>query len=250
MTTNTFYISVGALGVFHTLRKEYLDPNGLVLADAHICNLPTDANQAVEKAIERVAELEKRFNKKMNLSTDIDEFTIKKSNYKHSMILINKINLVEKGLAPLGKYMGQKISELPESYILWTADQNPNIIDVLSEIPRKLFSDACVAICIERGLFEVRKDKNNESVFLGEIGSKINVVAEIKSINTYNNDIYGETTLYRLVVDGNNISYKGKINLGEVGEVVQLEAKVKAHNTNADTNFKTTVITRPKIIKK
>lgn len=247
---HTYYIGIGAHDIFYTFRKQVFSKYGLN-NDVHICNLSTNLDEAQRKAEEYVEQIKNRLNIKVELITDIESETWQKPQHlaKIPAHIIYKLEAIENGIVPFGKHNGSKIVDLPESYILWMADKNADMGDDNETLPFKSLSNACLGICLERGLFEVRKEKNELRQFYGEIGQRKVMTALIKSGVRRNHRDYGIQYSYILEIDGCRVKYFGSVNLGYENEVVSMKATISDHLVDSQTHEKTTVIKRPSSVK-
>lgn len=257
-TQHTYYIGLGALDIFYTFRKEIIDKHGLVVSDAHICNLSTNLEEAQRKAEQYVQQIKDRLGDVVDivLDTEVEHTNWTKPNYKVSTMVLMRLESLENGIVPFGKHSGTKIIDLPNAYILWMADKNPNIENDNDSLPFKFLSDTCIGLCLERGLFEQRKQDNDKLHHYGEVGQRKIMTGVVKSayqrrVLDYGGIGYRDLGIqysYILEIEGCRVKYQGSVDLGCEGDTVTMKATITEHMTDSETNRKTTIIKRPSAV--
>lgn len=250
-----FYISSGAKNAMYTLRRtNYYGNTQPLVSDYYVCNLSTDSVKAEEKAkayVDAIIERSKddgmtEYSFELCASFNLFE---RRGNLSVDDTL--KIESIEDGIFPFGKYSGTKIEDAPESYVLFFADKASKDIDNQTPVESALFS-ACLGVALDKGYIESRINRKNEfhqqrmlSSFVGEIGERITINANItgvfEKVDSYSCNVYYVTELK----EGDNIfTYIGN-RIGKKGDIISLTAKVKAHSEYKDV--KSTLISHPRI---
>lgn len=247
---HVYYIGVGGKEVFYTFRRAVFDTSGNVYS-SHICNLSTDEEEAINKAQAYVDLLLARQTDSSNLIIEFDGSPENETSQEFGKALplhvLNGLRVLESGYVPMGKHRGDKIEDLPNSYVLWFADQFNTIGDFVERIVAKKLSSLCLGMALTRGLFEERLAQNASMTFLGEIGQRITFEATITTAKV-SNGFYGEKFHYVLQSVDSVVMYDGTADIGNAGDTVQLKATISSINED-DKGYKTTTIKRPTVIK-
>lgn len=255
---HTYYIGLGALDIFYTFRKEIIDKYGLMVNDTHICNLSTNLEEAQRKAEQYVQQIKDRLGDAVDIAfeKEVEHTNWVKPKYKVSAFVLMRLEAIENGVVPFGKHEGTKIVDLPDDYILWMADKNPTIGDDNDSLPFKMLSDMCLGMCLERGLFEQRKQDNDKLKHYGEVGQRKVMTGIVKSAyqrrtgdyGGMGHRDYGIQYSYTLEIEGCNVRYQGSVDLGIAGDTVTMKATIAEHKVDSETKRKTTIIKRPSAV--
>lgn len=244
-----FYVSVGAKEVLYTLRKMIVDQTGHSW-DSYICNLSANQNEALIKAqdffnlistraaiatpdIEVILSLEPEYNTTHNFKS-------------RKVLSDERITQIENGITPFGAYRGFKISELPENYILWLADQFTGQFNTANDRVFQTLASVALGLALERNLFEQKLEKKSTTSHLGEIGQRTSFQAEITKYEV-SLSFYGNILDYTLKVNGKTVKYRGSKYIGSAGQHVKLKATIDEHLIQKDGS-EMTFIKRPALI--
>jgi uncharacterized protein (DUF3820 family) len=240
-----YYISSGAKNAMRTLRSVISVP-GVYFRDEYICNLARDYDEAVEKARERIgteAELKAQ-------DFDLNEWG-KHGGQPMKKWMVQQIEQVELGYMPFGKHRGEKIADLPETYVkYWVSEMASNAV---GQVLIQKFTD----IANERGYFEQweQEEKDKETARIAE-AAKSNYVGNVKDRMVFflrcdkRLAIDGHYGAYYMNICkdryGNEFVYAGS-NAWQEGKYYKIKATIKAHREykGKKQNF----ISRPTIIK-
>lgn len=244
-----FYISVGAKEAFYTLRKMIVTVTGESF-DNYICNLSANKEDAVAKAQEYFNQISIRSAKttpdiKLVLSLD-PEFNTSENFKSRKVLNDDRIVQIENGITPIGSYRGFKITELPESHLLWLADQFTGLHTTANDRVFQTLASVALGLALERKLFDKKISSKSTICHLGEVGQRIEFKAEITAYDV-TMSFYGNILNYTLLVGDKIIKYRGSKYIGSVGEYVNLKATIDEHITT-DSNSEITFIKRPTII--
>lgn len=244
-----FYVSTGAKEHFYTLRKMVIDRVGNA-RDDYICNLSTSKVEALAKAREYFELIQSRHgDSQVNLTLSSQpEFTTTQHFKSRKALSDDRLKEIENGITPIGRYNGFKITELPETYILWLADKFTGEVVTENDQVFQALCSAALGMALERKLFEKRYEENSQVGHLGEVGQRVSFKAEIAKYEV-NLSFYGNILDYTLKVDGKTVKYRGSKYLGSVGDVVQLKATIDEHLI-LENAFKMTFVKRPTLEKK
>lgn len=251
-----FSISVGRGNGLYTLRQfdrydHYGDP-----IFSYVKNLSRDPFVALDKAKNYVA------NKGYNPDADLDDFDPSKISgltawgecdpWKQE-----RIERAKRHVMPFGKYFGEKLSDVPVSYLadfILAQDIDSIKSDTVVEIIRRYVvqfkADEFKAYVVEAKNKILVRDAEleairNKSKHFGNVGDRIELEATIVFSKGFDN-FYGVTYINSLVDnDGNHFVYRGN-ELGNAGDVVTLKATIKEHSEY--NGVKQTVFNRPKIL--
>lgn len=244
---NLFYISIGSKGVYYTLRKMQVFSSD-VSVDSYVCNLSIDKEEAIEKA-------EAYFLKvKARTSSNIEVLLNPNPEYETSNNIQPKItsyderlNQIENGVTPIGKYAGYKLEDLPNAYVMWLAEQYTGEFTTNHEEVFQALCSTGLSIAIDRKLFEERQEKIDSSEHIGELGQR----AILKNIEITKYDVsisfYGNVLKYTLDIDGKTAIYRGSKYLGVAGDVITLKANIAEHAV-LENGFKITYLKRPTLL--
>lgn len=243
------FISTGALNAMFTLRVARMI-NGLYI-ERYVKNLSTDFDKADRLAREYADTLNERIGGKNCVvfynGADVDWLFERRG--KLSVRDTIAIEEIENGIVPFGKHKGQKINDLPDSYVLWLTDRLKD--ENLSPVFYALAISAS-NIAIERDLISKRDqarqekyEKDVKSTFFGEPKTRYEheVFVESKFENRYDDGEFSHYS-YVLKIDDHILTYKGNIDL-PLGEKVLLKFTVKHHYGD---DIQRTYINRPKVV--
>lgn len=238
------YISVGAKEHFYTLRKMVIDRSGSSWDD-YICNLATSREEAITKAQECFSKIKKHLsNHDIDLSLSLEpEFNTSQYFKSRKALSDDRLKAIENGITPIGRYNGFKISELPDTYVLWLADKFTGRAITDHDRTFQALASAGLGLALERNLFDKPQEENKAVCHIGEVGQRVNFKAEITKYEV-SLSFYGNMLSYTLKVDGKTVKYRGSKYLGAVGDQVTLKATIDEHLT-LDNGFKLTFIKRP-----
>jgi hypothetical protein len=244
-----FYVSVGAKEVLYTLRKMIVDKFGNSL-DSYICNLAVNKVDALAKAQEffdlisaRAVTATPEINLILSLETEYETSQIFKS---RKALSDERITQIEQGITPIGCYRGFKITELPEHYVLWLADQFTGNFATANDRVFQTLASVALGLALERKLFDQKTETKNTTCHLGEIGQRITFKAEISQYEV-SLSFYGNIIDYTLLVDGKIVKYRGSKYIGSEGQHIKLKATIDEHLTIKDGS-EMTFIKRPTLV--
>ena len=132
---------------------------------------------------------------------------------------------------------------MPDSYVLWLADKFTGRAITDHDRTFQALAAAGLGLALERNLFQKPPEENKAICHFGEVGQRVNFVAEITKYEV-SLSFYGNMLSYTLKVDGKTVKYRGSKYLGVVGDQVKLKATIDEHLT-LDNGFKLTFIKRP-----
>lgn len=261
MIIQTYYISSGAKNAMYTLRvhrsgsmtKDVYVPE----TDFYMGNLSTDPDKAEAKAKEFFDRLDLSVMEsetfKVNfagfadfeLNTRVGKLSVKDTMHMHK---------IESEIFPFGKHIDKRFCDVPESYILWFADQlHKNPVEVEERPVFGALCAACQGFALEAGYIKKREEVRNEkrledlkSVHYGFIGDRLTLQGEVISSYTKPNDFMQPFTITKIRVENNIFVYIGK-EFGAKGEIIKFKGTIVSHDTYDGIN--TTRINRPVILK-
>lgn len=250
----TFYISTGAKNVMYTLRCSRTTANlsPYLTPDYYVRTLAGTEEKAIAKAREYFESFCDRIDYQETddfvlILDDCPEMGPRSRRGKMSAQDTEFIEAIEEGIAPFGKHAGQKIVDLPESYILYFADMfGKNERPVMDA-----FAAACLGVALENGYIakrdakrEERKTKDLRSNHVGKIDERIVIEGILEGC--YRKESFDGFYYINKVRMGDDIfTYIGK-ELGEAGSTIKFRASIKAH-TEYD-GIKNTVVKRPHML--
>ena len=242
------YVSTGAKEHYYTLRKMVINHAGNS-RDDYICNLSKDKNEALAKAKDYFVQIQSRGSSShvALVLSDQPEFDTTQNFKSRKALSDERLNDIENGITPIGRYNGFKINELPETYILWLADSFTGQVVTDNDRVFQALCSAALGLALERKLFEKRIEENSQVDHLGEVGQRVSLKGEITKYEV-SLSFYGNMLDYTLKVDGKTVKYRGSKFIGSVGDVVQLKATIDEHLT-LDNGFKLTFVKRPSLEK-
>lgn len=247
-----FYISTGAKNAMYTLRsvRRMHGMNPEFMPDHYIRNLAADLEKAEQKAAEYVDAYRERVGETEGFSIILSfgaDNAIYARRGKLSVNDTRMIETIEAGISPFGKHAGEKIDDLPESYILFFADKYGHTEKPVMEV----FAAACLGVALERGYIAKRDERRDEqrkkdllSNFVGEIGVRQTFEGVVESV-FYKETFEGGYYINKVRCGDDLVMYFGN-KLGEKGESLKFKGTVKNHCEYEEV--KSTQINRPKVI--
>lgn len=242
------YVSTGAKEHFYTLRKMVIDRAGNT-RDDYICNLSKDKVEAIAKAKEYFEQIQARNSAaqvELTLSSQ-PEFNTTQYFKSRKALSDDRLKDIENGITPIGRYNGFKVTELPETYILWLADKFTGEVVTDNDRVFQALCSAALGLALERKLFDKRIEENSQIGHFGEVGQRVSFRGEITKYEV-NLSFYGNMLDYTLKVDGKTVKYRGSKFIGAVGDIVQIKATINEHLT-LENGFKMTFVKRPTLEK-
>ena len=246
MLNESYYISTGELTRMYTLRHTWDDigytkddrgntESYVIPRDWHVQNLSTDVCKAMSKAKAltgrnlkvdfSLEDITRRNAEQMELARakaeeaaakrekEVDEEeAVRQGGYRGS---------VEDGRMPFGKYAGEKIADVPGSYLLYMLKQVAEPRDVglkaLQNYIRKTFPE----------LANLPEPNQN---YFGSIG--LRVVATATIVESFGfAGAYGPVNVVKLVAKtGECLVYRGSASIGPVGETLKIRFGIKDHD--------------------
>lgn len=262
--TQVFYISSGSKNAMYTLR--YVRHGNQFSVDNYVCNLSTDAEKAEAKAQEYFDRFKARVGESQYFKLVFNGFADFELNSRASTFSVEQTNMLEelqRGVMPMGKHVGKKISELPESTVLWYADQvSVDIEDANgNEYSRRkvaFFQAVCsfmLGYALEREYIAKREARKEElaaemalSNYIGNKGERLVFEGKLVAVKnlgmtqvSYNSWISRYCNIVKCGTD--IVVYFGSTTLGEVCEEVRFKATVKDHVERHGN--KSTIVNRP-----
>lgn len=249
----TYYVSTGAKNAMYTLRcrRDVVgSPDlGAFMPDYYLCNLAAEEERAVVKAREYVDAMRGRMGEREGFSITFigcpDSETFKRRG-KLSVRDTHNIEQIEAGMFPFGKHAGKRISDAPDSYVLFFADKSSGENDVVMGA----LAAACMGIALEKGLVAKRElvraeraEQDAKSAFIGTIGDRREFVGELFMAFERRNECGPSTWINKIRVGDDIVTYIGSKALGEAGTRVEFKATVKRHDEYK--GVRTTVVSRP-----
>lgn len=243
----TFYISTGAKNVMYTLRCKR-GP----YADHYIRTLAGSEGKAIEKAREYFEAFCERIN---YVESDdyvllFDENPDMVPNARRGRMSARETGYYDAlmdGLAPYGKYAGQKLTDLPESYILFFADKFGSCDTDIADA----FAAACLGVALELGYItkrdeerQARRNLDLKSQHIGQIGDRIVVEGDLYSC-FHRESHFGDYFINKIRVGTDIVTYIGN-DLGPKGPI-RIKATVKKHEVY--NGIASTTVNRPSRIR-
>lgn len=242
-----FYVSVGAKEIYYTLRKMVIMPSGHT-SDDYVCTLSANKEEAVTKAKEHFASLTDHLkNHGVSFVLSVEpEYTTSQKFKSRKVLSDDRISQIENGITPIGSYSGFKISELPDHYLLWLADQYTGQANTANDRVFQTLASVALNLVLERNLFNKEVVKKETTCPLGPVGERIKFSALIQEYDV-SISFYGNILSYTLLVDGKIVKYRGSKFLGAVGDTICLKATIDEH-LNVEDGLDITFIKRPSLI--
>lgn len=213
-----FYIDVsGKYSVYYTLWR--FKPANLqsyyANAEQFITNLSTDLNKAAKKAKKAAG----------RVPVIIDRFGTKSGMFQ----------AVKAELMTFGKYRGKTLGDIfveDPQYIIWLAKNYDGKSAERTE-KIKYYKDLYFETITKQN------KENDNSSFVGKIGEKIEIEAEVYSAEKYNNDFNDKLQTKCKLIDENSNKYLTyNINADvKKGDTVKMTAKVKKHVEKLGVKF-------------
>ena len=255
-----FEIVSGKGNGIYTLRQfDRYDMNGCPVT-SYVKNLSRNAFVAFEKAKQHIIseglDPAGDVNGVPVLSFDPDHVSSLDTWGECDPVRMEKLRMVSRGVMPWGKHFGERLVNVPISYIAdWVLAHDLETVrsDTILEKIRLFVSEFRAAEFKEyvenhnREIAERDKalqEKRDRSQHIGEVGQRIEIEASITFVKGFDG-FYG-VTFVNVLEDaaGNVFVYRGN-ELGDKGDQISLKATVKEHGEY--NNVKQTVISRPKV---
>lgn len=250
----TYYIATGRKNAMYTLRacREYIgQPPYMadIMPDFYVLTLAATEEKAIEKAAEYVEAFRARVGETETYRIVFDDVP-HAENYKRigrlSVSDSQKVECIQSGVIPFGKYQGQKFDDVQPSYILYWVDKSREEITepVIAAIIAK-----CQGVAVERGLIEARnaarearRASDAKSSYVGTIGKRQEFTGVLEYVSGPREGVYGDWHVNKIRVGDDILVYFGK-PLGEQGVTLKIRATVDRHSEYEGA--KTTQIKRP-----
>lgn len=240
----------------YTLRTQRVSTSDTYgcFSNHYICNLAATPELAASKAEAYFAAITDNMvaDPSVKVVLDIDpEFVADKRNGKMSIDDTRKTEQIEAGIFPFGKHYATKISDAPDSYIMYFADMLLKKESKASTVPvTQALALACMGVALERGLIakreavvQARNERDALSLFMGEETQRIDFEGTLE-VSIQKQDGYGGFYwINKVYCNTNIVIYLGSKSLGTVGEVVKFKATIKKHSLH--NGIKTTQVSRP-----
>ncbi len=220
------------------------------MPDCYVCNLAADESRAMEKAAEYVEAFRARVGETEDFKIVFDESGAAREAYKRrgklSIEDTFKIERIESGVIPFGKYADKNFSETPDSYILYWVDKSR---DEITDPVIGAIIAVCQGIAAEKGLIakrdaarEARHAEDLKSNYIGTIGKRQAFTGVLEYLSGPNEGSYGVWHTNKVRIGDDIVIYFGA-PLGEQGETITFRATVKAHKEK--DGVKSTQVNRP-----
>jgi uncharacterized protein (DUF3820 family) len=251
----TYYVSTGRKNAMYTLRARR-DCIGQAahmfefMPDFYVCNLAADEERAIEKAADYVEAFRERVGETEDFKIVFDASGADREAYKRrgklSVKDTFKIERIESGVIPFGKYADKNFSEAPDSYILYWVDKSRE--EITDPIIGAIIA-VCQGIAAEKGLIakrdaarEARHAADIKSNYIGTIGKRQDFTGVLEYLSGPNEGTYGVWHTNKVRIGDDIVIYFGA-PLGEQGETITFRATVKAHKEK--DGVKSTQVNRP-----
>lgn len=251
----TYYISTGKKNAMYTLRCRR-DCVGQaahmfdMMPDFYVANLSANEEAAIEKGRAYVDAFRARVGETDDYRIVFDAFP-DRENYKRrgklSVADTRKIEIIESGFIPFGKYEGKQFSDVPDSYILYWVDQSRNEID--SPVIGAIIA-MCQGIAAEKGLIEARQAVRDarhaadlKSNHVGTVGKRQEFTGVLEYVSGPNGGSFGNVWHTNKVRCGDDLIVYFGAPLGIQGETITFRATVKEHCER--DGVKSTKVSRP-----
>jgi uncharacterized protein (DUF3820 family) len=251
----TYYVSTGRKNAMYTLRARR-DCIGQAahmfefMPDFYVCNLAADEARAMEKAADYVEAFRERVGESDDFKIIFDASGAEREAYKRrgklSVKETFKIDRIESGVIPFGKYADKNFSDAPDSYILYWVDKSRE--EITDPVIGAIIA-VCQGIAAEKGLIakrdaarEARHAEDLKSDYIGTIGKRQEFTGVLEYLSGPNEGNYGVWHTNKVRIGSDIVIYFGA-PLGEQGETITFRATVKAHKEK--DGVKSTQVSRP-----
>ena len=266
-------ISTGDKNGFYTLReaghRKIYTSNGpeIIFCTYHITNLSTDREEALLKGRKISEQMCIPFKGKADFTLEeierrnADQIAEDRAKYQSEVAEKTAENqaifdqYISEGVFANGKHKGLTPAQVAEEqgdedYVRWLADQcddDYKIDDMKSEVQIGMLASRQIAADW------VRDNPEQVSQFIGQIGDKVTVTAEVTGVKSFQTQ-YGTSTVWRFKdADENKIvtfSTAQKLYDYDVGDTITIRGTVKDHEYSQyekKENNKVTVLKRPSV---
>jgi uncharacterized protein (DUF3820 family) len=251
----TYYVSTGRKNAMYTLRARR-DCIGQAahmfefMPDFYVCNLAADEARAMEKAADYVEAFRTRVGETEDFKIIFDASGADREAYKRrgklSVKDTFKIDRIESGIIPFGKYADKNFSDAPDSYILYWVDKSRE--EITDPVIGAIIA-VCQGIAAEKGLIakrdearEARHAEDLKSDYIGTIGKRQDFTGVLEYLSAPQDGSYGVWHTNKVRIGDDIVIYFGA-PLGEQGEAITFRATVKAHKEK--DGVKSTQVSRP-----
>jgi uncharacterized protein (DUF3820 family) len=251
----TYYVSTGAKNAMYTLRcrRDCIGQAAFMsefMPDWYVCNLAADEARALEKAAQFVDDFRARVGEseefKINFDSSGADCEAYKRRGKLSVRETFKIERIESGVIPFGKYADKLFSDAPDSYILYWVDKSRE--EITDPVIGAIMA-VCQGIAAEKGLIakrdaarEARHAADMKSNHIGTVDKRQDFTGVLEYVSAPNEGAYGVWHTNKVRIGDDIVIYFGA-PLGEQGETITFRATVKAHKEK--DGVKTTQVNRP-----
>jgi uncharacterized protein (DUF3820 family) len=253
--TQTYYISTGAKNAMYTLRfrRDFIGQPGYMfdlMPDHYVCNLSADEAKAIEKGADYVEAFRERVGETENFKIVFDDCGAHREAYKRrgklSVQDTFKIERIEAGVIPFGKYADKNFSDAPDSYILYWVDKSRE--EITDAVIGAIIA-VCQGIAAEKGLIakrdaarQARHAADMQSEHIGTVGKRQEFTGVLEYLSGANLGTYGEWHTNKVRIGKDIVMYFGA-PLGKQGETITFRATVNKHEVK--DGIKTTLVKRP-----
>lgn len=251
----TYYVSTGAKNAMYTLRARR-DCIGQAahmfefMPDFYVCNLAADEARAMEKGANYVEAFRARVGESDEFKIIFDDTGADREAYKRrGRLSVNdsfKIERIESGVIPFGKYADKNFNDAPDSYILYWVDKSRE--EITDAVIGAIIA-VCQGIAAEKGLIakrdaarEARHAADLKSEYIGTIGKCQDFTGVLEYLSGANIGTFGEWHTNKVRIGSDIVIYFGA-PLGKQGETVNFRATIKAHKEK--DGVKSTQVNRP-----
>jgi len=244
-----YYIGTGKLNAIYTLRRVAMGDG--FYADSFVRILASDAERAETNArayLDRILfRGESQGFDTSNITFELQpDFSLFERSSKLSVKDTVALKAIENQMMPFGKHKGQEFKNLPDTYVLYWADQIEKASNVIGQMLAAAFMD----IAIERNIIQERLQQKEIKQFqkvmsnhVGTVGEKI-VLEGIVEWSGVNSSDYGSYEITVVKVGMNIVKIYGR--RWTKGETIKFKGKVKKHEVYNDV--RSTVVNYAKLI--
>lgn len=252
----TYYISTGRKNAMYTLRcrRDAVGQSAsaaVYMPDFYVANLAATEEKAIEKAQAFVDAFRERIGENENLKIQFVPYAEREAYKRRGKLSVwdtQKIETIESGVIPFGKYAERRFDEVPDSYILYWIDQSKNEID--SPVIGALIA-MCQGIAAEKGLIEKRDAAREsrriadlKSNHVGKVGQRQEFTGILEYVGAPNFGAMGRVWHLNKVRCGDDVLVYFGSPLGTQGETITFRATIAEHCER--DGIKTTKISRPR----
>lgn len=251
----TYYVSTGAKNAMYTLRfrRDFIGqaPHMFdMMPDHYVCNLAADEFLAMEKGAAYVEQFRERVGETEDFKIIFDASGADREAYKRrgklSVKDTFKIERIESGVIPFGKYAGKNFTDAPDSYILYWVDKSRE--EITDPVIGAIIA-MCQGFAAAKGLIakrdaarEARHAVDVKSEYIGNVGKRQDFTGVLEYLSAPNDGSYGVWHTNKVRIGNDIVLYFGA-PLGVQGETITFRATIKAHKET--DGVKTTQVNRP-----